>query len=915
MKTLSMVAVGLCSLRRKRNRKSTSTTRMGSNAMKTLAMVAMMAVLFLGTAAKADLVWYADFDSGLYNPGDAPVTNDTTGADDTFSGYRPGTVLEIVGPTGNFQTGNALKMSNETTNHMRWWIRDNLPDMPSLMIVTMDIEAVGGYQDFNIRPHSDGAEIGYPTYDAIESFGRITAIANKTGSAITTPLGWDVPDGYIGGYIRYANGTYRDSDWDWDQTLVALAAGTMNGMKGRLNNVLDAEYSLLDNILIFDSLDEKLFRVDIAGVPTDVSILELMPGTTLGDQLPEPATLSLLTLGGLGVLLRRKRNRRGSGKTFLGGKMNRTLWVMSVVTLLLVGPAGAKVLWYADFESYDISGGDVSVTVDSSGDNNTMSQLQNETGATATSTVGNWSGASQYMVLHNLSDPPFTHPLDDLYCIQHKVDTFNAGDGVRVLSYDLKRTGSTGLNGEILIITSLGLTSQTQRGIYSGNDHQWHQPTRITVVMNRSGDASVVTMPFDSDDADSDPDTVADNSIAFYLYNASVGHVLLATESATFGNGTIGGFFFRHQTTTSNDPEVKSAGYDNILWADLEGQQLFLVDGVAYSILDLPFGTTLGNEMPEPATLGLLTLGGLGVLLRRKRNRRNSGKTNHGGIPMKSFLLIGMAAILIFGTAAKAEILWYADGEEDRFGNVLSPGDVFAPPVYGDGASQTFSGFQALSQPSRVLQMKAASIPSMGADNAIEWYVGPATGEGTNYNCRFFQTALPTFGAGSVFVLSYDADGYTSPGLYDSSNTRITANQLGGASSNYQRITVIGNRTGSPITLPDGLGTVADGEAVLYYRNATGFYFGGTQSISGDFNGFAEQLYRGAEVSAYYDNFMISDSLDGNGQLFLVDGVAYSFLELPAGASMADELPEPATMGLLAIGGLSVLLRRRKSRA
>ena len=109
--------------------------------------------------------------------------------------------------------------------------------------------------------------------------------------------------------------------------------------------------------------------------------------------------------------------------------------------LALAGMANAAVLYQADFESYDTSAGAVNVTVNTTGDDDTLSVVQ--TGMEAQAVTGAFDGRGplnddNYLAVWRSDQGTGKIHLEvkQLYA-----DDFDAGEGVRILSYDLQRLG------------------------------------------------------------------------------------------------------------------------------------------------------------------------------------------------------------------------------------------------------------------------------------------------------------------------------------------------------------------------------------------------------------------------------------------------------------------------------------------
>jgi len=277
-----------------------------------LSLAAAAALLMIPAVTRAEIVWYADFES--YADGETINTNAAL-VDDTMTQFTGGKGTNVhTAVSAGLGTGNAMKMwidsPDNPTNGAVKRLGMNFGDN-SVMIVSYDARLS---QNFGVSfdfVADDGGRAGTTAFNnhIRDDLRRITAIANQSGGTIDLPSGMGtLGDDQMALYYRRTAGTFAlVGILDFKPTYDNETGSYVTGFTMIQAYVTDeTKHCLYDNLLVSDTLDEKYFRVG----GEDYSILELPPGAQLSDMLPEPATMGLLVLGGIGVLLKRRRNPR-----------------------------------------------------------------------------------------------------------------------------------------------------------------------------------------------------------------------------------------------------------------------------------------------------------------------------------------------------------------------------------------------------------------------------------------------------------------------------------------------------------------------------------------------------------------------------------------------------------------------------
>ncbi len=275
--------------------------------------------------------------------------------------------------------------------------------------------------------------------------------------------------------------------------------------------------------------------------------------------------------------------------------------ILASTSILIGSQANADVIWTADFESYNTSGGPVNVTLNSTGADDTFSSIApNSRMSTAASQVAS-TGVPAFMsgnafYLEGLVTQDGNASIRTL---QPDLPSLGS-DGLYVVSFDFFTSDST--NYSIIGETRAG-SGRSGNTLYTASTN--NTPLRITMVINHTDNS--VALP-------STLGTLNADSMVMYLYDGTT------FSGAKFNDGnitssSISGFSIGISRSNFDENDTPSAWYDNFaVWNSVSDT----VGGT--SVLELAPGTPI----PEPSTYALI-LGAtclVGHLALRRRAQR-----------------------------------------------------------------------------------------------------------------------------------------------------------------------------------------------------------------------------------------------------------------------------------------------------
>lgn len=274
---------------------------------------------------------------------------------------------------------------------------------------------------------------------------------------------------------------------------------------------------------------------------------------------------------------------------------------------------------------------------------------------------------------------------------------------------------------------------------------------------------------------------------------------------------------------------------------------------------------------------------------------------------LSGFVRTGALALVPFFASmdrSDAALIWSADFES--YDTSSGPAAV---TFNTSGEDDTFRNTTVANISGSLFEVRGTGVPAFMAGNAL--YIS-GNGTGSNLTARINQSSLPAIT--DLYILSYDelmAGGSYNIGNIARAGTENVGNasSLGGITSPI-RVTFVMNLTGSDITLPGAMGTLASGFAITYrYDGSTFVAATGAQAITSGITGFGAGFTRGTATGSFagwFDNFGVWDSLTDT-----VAGV--NVLELAPGM---NPIPEPSAAALLlGAGAIAWMVRSRKSRA
>lgn len=269
--------------------------------------------------------------------------------------------------------------------------------------------------------------------------------------------------------------------------------------------------------------------------------------------------------------------------------------------------------------------------------------------------------------------------------------------------------------------------------------------------------------------------------------------------------------------------------------------------------------------------------------------------------------VLALVPLFISMDRSDAALIWSADFESYD----TSEGPV-AVTFNTSGADDTFRNVSTpLNISNPIYEVRGTGVPEFMGGNAL-YLAGTGSGGNGTLALRINQSSLPA--TTTVYVVSYDelmvGDSYNlSNQAREGSSSAGSASSLGGITSPL-RVTFVMNLTGSDITLPGSMGTLASGFAITYRYDGTTFVAANATSITKPtLTGFEAGFTKGTTTGSYagwFDNFGVWDSITDT-----VAGV--NVLELAPGM---NPIPEPSTAAmLLGVGAFAWLIRSKKARA
>lgn len=483
-------------------------------------------------------------------------------------------------------------------------------------------------------------------------------------------------------------------------------------------------------------------------------------------------------------------------------------FLLGFAVLTAVGSLHAKLLWNADFESYDTSGAPVDVVIDSSGNNDTFSAKSATAGTglaytAQVSASASLTGNALKLSFTNNSGASISATV--MQVAQHHLSLLN-GSGVfgdaLVLSYDVIRSGSNGISG-----------SRSFANNSAGSPSGGHNTTttgagttrlRYTFVTNQTG--APITLP-------GTLGSLPHNASAGYYFSGSAysGLTVITGVSST----DIAGF-----ATGSHRSNSLATGSSVTVWCDNMGLWNAHNDTVGgIGVLSLPPGTVV----PPPAA------------------------------------------------AVPAGLVWAADFESyDTTAGAVSADietsgdfDTFSAKSSSTNAGLVFSAEVAPSTlTGNALKLSLSNTSGAGISATsmkVSQYHQPVLGAGA---LVLSYDAVRTSGNGISGSRSYAA---TTAGS-TSGNNNTTSSAFGTTPLRY---TFVVNRTGGAITLPGSLGSLATNSTAGYYYDGS-TYTGltlATGASGSSISGFATGTYRsnslagGGTVTVWFDNMSLWNSL------------------------------------------------------
>ena len=252
---------------------------------KLLSLICLTSVLLSTLPLRADLIWYANFESYEAKSGTAPLRVNTTGEADTFSGTTAtaetlttsscevvpgatGNALSLTA-TGNGSAGTAALRVNQSA-------LGNVPD-GGMLVVSFDMTRAGknGFSLANearAAKGRSGKAVYLPIAGTLNAPLRVVMVINHSGNPVALPgsLG-DLPNKSMASYL-YDGAEYSGLLLSSGDVLTLPITGFATGPSKSKLSAGTTLTALLDNFGAWTSISDTL---------TGTSVLSLPPGTVV----------------------------------------------------------------------------------------------------------------------------------------------------------------------------------------------------------------------------------------------------------------------------------------------------------------------------------------------------------------------------------------------------------------------------------------------------------------------------------------------------------------------------------------------------------------------------------------------------------------------------------------------------------
>lgn len=274
-------------------------------------------------------------------------------------------------------------------------------------------------------------------------------------------------------------------------------------------------------------------------------------------------------------------------------------------------------------------------------------------------------------------------------------------------------------------------------------------------------------------------------------------------------------------------------------------------------------------------------------------------------------IVVACASFAMASHQTTAALLWFAD-----FSSYDTSGGAAELILNASGDNDTFSSTTFNNMKDTVIEVRGSGVPSFMSGNAL-YLASTGTGATGTSSARLFLSSLEPMGASGVRIISFDLIRDSSNGFSLANEVRTTTGRSGNTVYHQVpeiiplRVTIVVNRSGSEITLPGGLGTLANNSLASYLYDGTNFSTVASSTgnvtsnaIAGFGTGMSlSNLGDGVLLASWYDNFGIWDDINDT-----VNGI--SVLQLNPGTVVVPESSKAAVI-LPAFAILIVLLGRR----